>query len=276
VELDKVLVAHQLEDLSLLLDPLGRHLAVGTQHPQLVLRGLDAVRLLYPSVVGNLEASFDFRNPLNIPITPDNILQVFQEAHITGVLTLRIHERDLLHLALQNQKAIVVQVNALILEDFADLRKTDLSPVQVISAITFCIHFARHCKLAPLDDSEGIGVRLIIQNLLKVDFDCAVLNILVLLRAVDQLGQLIQAHLLCALAENEEQRLYQVTLAGAVWPNHSSEVLVQGADNLLTEVALEVFELHPLDHQPLVGFIFVCTDALLINDEFLLTCVDHL
>jgi hypothetical protein len=87
----------------------------------------------------------------------------------------------LLHLALQNQKAIVVQVNALILEDFADLRKTDLSPVQVISAITFGIHFARHCKLAPLDDSEGIGVRLIIQNLLKVDFDCAVLNILVLL-----------------------------------------------------------------------------------------------
>jgi hypothetical protein len=51
---------------------------------------------------------------------------------------------------------------------------------------------------------------------------------------------------------------------------------VQGADNLLTEVALEVFKLHPLDHQPLVGFIFVCTDALLINDEFLLTCVDHL
>ena len=46
--------------------------------------------------------------------------------------SLRLHERDLLHLALQNQESVVVQIDAGQLEEIGDLRPVARLAIQIV------------------------------------------------------------------------------------------------------------------------------------------------
>ena len=80
------------------------------------------------------------------------------------------------------------------------------------------------------DDEVAVGHRLevlalLIDDLVKVHLDARVLEVAEIGRVVDELGDLVQAELLGALAEDEEHRIDDVGLAASVGANHGGERL---------------------------------------------------
>ena len=64
---------------------------------------------------------FKFIDTLNILVGADNILKVLKKAGLILVLSFGFHKRDLFNLTLQDEKPVMLQVDALGTEKLADL-----------------------------------------------------------------------------------------------------------------------------------------------------------
>jgi hypothetical protein len=71
----------------------------------------------------------------------------------------------------------------------------------------------------------NIYTHQIINDLLKVHRDLRILEVRVRVRAVNELGQLLETHLRRAFAEDKEHRVNHVRLARAVRADHGGESL---------------------------------------------------
>ena len=160
---------------------------------------------------------------------------------------LGLHHRDLLHLALQDQEAVVVEVDAALAEQLGHIGEVARLAVDHVLGRVIAAGLARNLQAATRDHVEAAV--LAVDDVLEVDSHTRILQRWVLLRGVDELGQLALPHLVRLEAEDEEHRIDHVRLAAAVGPDDRRHVLVKRPDLLLARVRLEVFEDHALDHQ---------------------------
>jgi hypothetical protein len=84
----------------------------------LIVLGLDHLRLLL--------------NLLDEGMRANDILQILQQTHLLGCGALRLHQTDLLNLALKNQETIVVKINAAVLGEGGNFGELDGLAVQLI------------------------------------------------------------------------------------------------------------------------------------------------
>lgn len=81
---------------------------------------LDSVRLLNPLLIALFDHSLERLYLLHVLVRPDDVLEVLEQTRLVLVLSLGPHERDLLDFTLEDQEAIVVQVDAFGLEQRDD------------------------------------------------------------------------------------------------------------------------------------------------------------
>jgi hypothetical protein len=123
-----------------------------------------------------------------------------------------------------------VQVDALGHEHALNFLERHGLAVEVVGGGGRLVGRARDDKVAVRHDGVVVRVRRVVDDLVKVDGDAALLQVGVLARRVDELRQLLEADLRRALAEDEEERVNHVALARAVGPHHRRERLVERAD----------------------------------------------
>ena len=117
------------------------------------------------------------------------------------------HHADHLHLPLQDEESVVVQVNALGAEEFGHPLEGGVAPVDLVLAGVVPPGDAADDHPAPLHDVVVLVAVAGVHDLVEVDVDPRVLERVVLggVAAVDQLRHLVEPQLLGALAEDEER-----------------------------------------------------------------------
>ena len=189
----------------------------------LLLDELEAIDLAGALLVQLLQSFALLLDGLDVLVGADDVLEVFEEALVAGVRSLRLHHGDLLNLALEDEESVVVEVDAVMLEEVGDVGEVAGLLIDEVLGGVVAVGLAR-------DDEVAVGHRLevlalLIDDLVKVHLDARVLEVAEIGRVVDELGDLVQAELLGALAEDEEHRIDDVGLAASVGANHGGERL---------------------------------------------------
>ena len=195
------------------------------------LQVLHAVGLLRPDLVGLVDVGRHLLEHRLVANRADDVLEVLEEALVVGVLggRLGLEERDGLDLALQDEEAVVIEVDAALAQQRADLFVLDAPLVDVVVGGVVLAGGARHRELRARDDFERLVAAGWVEwcaDLAEVDAHGARLDARVLLAVVDEDAELLGADLLGAEAEDEEQRVDHVRLARAVGPDDGVEALL--------------------------------------------------
>mmetsp|Transcript_13647 Transcript_13647/g.28968 ORF Transcript_13647/g.28968 Transcript_13647/m.28968 type:complete len:296 (-) Transcript_13647:262-1149(-) len=219
-------------------------LALGTgESVLLLLGGLDAVELLLPHFREGLDPFEGEVGLLDVFVAPDDVLQVLQQSLVVFRFALGGHHADHLDLSLQDQEAVVVEIDALGSQEFGHLFERGVFAVDLILARVVATGHAAHDQFAPRHDLVIVVAVAGVDDLGEVHADLGVLERIVLegVAAVDQFGHLVQPQFLGALAEDEEHGVDDIAFAGTVRTYHGGEAFVEWADGLLTCVGFEVF-----------------------------------
>mmetsp|Transcript_13427 Transcript_13427/g.38170 ORF Transcript_13427/g.38170 Transcript_13427/m.38170 type:complete len:295 (-) Transcript_13427:335-1219(-) len=240
----------ELELLGLRADP-GLRLAAGpVQGVTLVLGRPEAGEFLLPLLRELLHDRGRIIDGLLEAVRADDLLDVLQQALLVGRQRLGLHERDLLHLALQDEETVVLEVHAAGEQQLCHLREVARLPFDVVLGLVVAERLAPHGELRALHDLEVLRPVAGVHDVLEGHLHLRAARVWHLVGAVDQLGDLVQAHLLRALAEDEEHGVDGVGLATAVRTHDRREALVEGPDDLAPAVRLEVLEDDLVDHEP--------------------------
>lgn len=86
-----------------------------------------------------------------------------------------------------------------------------------------------------------------VEDLTKVNLDCAALKILGTLGVVNQLRELALTHFVGSVSKDEQQGVDNVTLSTSVRTDDGGEGFVEGSDLLSPSIGLEVDEHHLFD-----------------------------
>mmetsp|Transcript_9903 Transcript_9903/g.32676 ORF Transcript_9903/g.32676 Transcript_9903/m.32676 type:complete len:247 (-) Transcript_9903:343-1083(-) len=123
----------------------------------LLLRRLESLQLLRARVAFDLQRRSLLRNRFNVLVRPDNVLQILQQTVLVLRRCLWLHHRDLLDFALQNEEAIVVQVDAAEPQQLADLGERRLFAVDVVRRGVGLERRARDDDLGPRHLCERVA-----------------------------------------------------------------------------------------------------------------------
>ena len=219
----------------------------------LLLDGLDAVELLLPLLGQRLDLGRGLLGVVEELVGADDVLQILEEAVVVLGLALGGHHGDHLDLALQDEEAVVVEVDALGVQVLGHVLEGAVLPVELVAGRVVPAGDAGDDDLAAGDDVVVLVGVAGVDDLVEVDRDAGVLEGIVLegVGGVDQLGHLVEAELLGALAEDEEHGVDDVGLAGSVGTDDRGEAFVERPDLPLPGVRLEVL-------QDLRIYLFVC------------------
>jgi hypothetical protein len=67
-------------------------------------------------------------------VASNDILKVLKESRFILILSLGLHERDLLDLTLQDKEAIVLEIDALLAQKIAHILEGSLTPINAVGA----------------------------------------------------------------------------------------------------------------------------------------------
>mmetsp|Transcript_75887 Transcript_75887/g.199864 ORF Transcript_75887/g.199864 Transcript_75887/m.199864 type:complete len:431 (+) Transcript_75887:2868-4160(+) len=216
----------------------------------LALGDAQAVQLLLPRLGELLDDTLHLGDGLDQAVGANDVFQILEQAVLMLRQGLWLHQGDLLDLTLQDQEAVVLKVHASLAEQAVDLCEVAGLAVEIVLRLVVLEGLAGDGEQRALDDLVVLGPAAGVDDILEGDRHLGAPAIGQGARLVDQFGHLVQAHLLRALAENEEQGVDGVGLAASVRADDGGEALVEGADNLLAAVGLEVFEDDLPDHEP--------------------------
>ena len=170
---------------------LGGHVLLGLRLPRrqvvaLLLGRLHAVELDGALLVEALHRLLLLVDRLLQPVRADDVLEVLEQAVLVRRRRLRLHHRDLLHLALQDQEAVVVEVDAALAEQLGHIGEVARLAVDHVLGRVVAASLARHLQAATRD--HVVAAVLAVDDVLEVDGHARVLQRWVLLRGVDELG----------------------------------------------------------------------------------------
>lgn len=192
---------------------------------------LAAVVLLGALLGERLDALVDESQRLLVAAGADYVFEVLEQAALVGRQRFRFHHRNGFDLALQNEEAIVVEIDAVRLEQLADLFEVDAPVVDGVERRVVLERGAR---------DEECGARLWgggtvrrVDDRMEVDGHLAGADVRVGGGIVQQRAELLAADLLGAVAENEQHRIDDVGLAGAVGSDYGVEALRGGAKRVV-------------------------------------------
>mmetsp|Transcript_60707 Transcript_60707/g.170075 ORF Transcript_60707/g.170075 Transcript_60707/m.170075 type:complete len:440 (+) Transcript_60707:2898-4217(+) len=230
----------QLQPLGLRRDPrLG--LSTGAvQALALALGDAQPIQLLLPLLGQLLDDALGLLDGLNQPVRADDVLEVLEEALLVGGERLRLHEGDLLDLTLQDQEPVVLQVDPALLQKLRHLCEVAALAVDVVLRLVVLEGLSADRETRPLDDLVVLWAGAGVDDVLEGHGHLGAPTVRQGPGGMDQLRHLVQTHLLCPLPEDEQKGVDGVGLAAAVRADDGGETFVEGADDLLVPVGLEV------------------------------------
>mmetsp|Transcript_7605 Transcript_7605/g.18357 ORF Transcript_7605/g.18357 Transcript_7605/m.18357 type:complete len:319 (-) Transcript_7605:934-1890(-) len=214
------------------------------------------VQLRRAFLVHPLEVPLALVDRLHVLVATNYLLQVLQEPLVrvaAPVLCLGLHQRNLLDLALRNQKAVVLQVDPALHQHGLHLLEIRFFPVQLVEIHVVVPRRALQLYLAALHHSVLLSFFVwvgYVDDVLHEDGDAAVLTVRHGVAVVDQLAEFVLPDRLRALPERELEGVDGVRLPTAVRADHRGEVLVEGPHLAHATVRLEVLAVDLADHQP--------------------------
>mmetsp|Transcript_96610 Transcript_96610/g.207268 ORF Transcript_96610/g.207268 Transcript_96610/m.207268 type:complete len:245 (+) Transcript_96610:3239-3973(+) len=230
----------QLEPLGLSIDPSLRLLAGAIEIVALTLGHPQAIELLLPHLGELLHSAFGFLDGLEKAVGADDVLQVLKQSIFVGPLCLGLHQRDLLNLTLQDQEAIVLEVDASLAQQLGDLCEVTHLVVDVVLRRVVAEGLTAHHQDRPLHNFVILWPITRVDDVLKSHRDFRARAIRKSLGTMNEFRNLLQAHLFRPFAEDEEQCVDGVRFPTAVWSDDRRKALVEGANDLLIAIGLEV------------------------------------
>jgi len=131
---------------------------------------------------------------IDILVGAYNILKILEEAGLILVLRFSFHQRNLFNLTLEDQKSVVLKVDAFGTEKLANILERNFLTIDAIGGLTLAIDCTRDFKLGPGDNFIVVWLIFIIIDVLEIDSNCGVCAIFVLSRVMNQLREFVEPH----------------------------------------------------------------------------------
>ena len=132
-----------------------------------MLASLHSVGLLDALLIAVLEDALKCLDFLNVFVATDDVFKVLEQSCLVLVKRFRSHKRDLLDLTLKDQEAIVIQIDAFVLEQGHDGLVVADDIVQKVLGLAGAIDLSRDCELAALDHIIKVRIVLDVHDLLE-------------------------------------------------------------------------------------------------------------
>jgi hypothetical protein len=147
---------------------------------------------------------------LDESVGPDDVLKILQQAIVVLSESLGLHHRNLLDFSLQNEKSVVVQIDAVTAKKLANIIVRRRFPVNSVFRRVVLVACACHDEFTARNDLVVIVRLLVIVDKLEVDRHASILEVWMTRRVVNQLRHLILSQVLRSLAKYEEQSIDHV------------------------------------------------------------------
>ena len=138
---------------------------------------------------------------IDILVGAYNILKILEEAGLILVLGFGFHQRNLFNLTLEDQKSVVLKVDAFGTEKLANILERNFLTIDAIGGLTLAIDCTRDFKLGPGDNFIVVWLIFIIIDVLEIDSNCGVCAIFVLSRVMNQLREFVESHALSTFSK---------------------------------------------------------------------------
>lgn len=141
-------------------------------------RGIDTGEFLSSLIVLDFDLFFELSDPPHMFVASYDVLKVLKQTRLILILSLSFHQGDLFDLTLQDEETIVLKVDALGGEEFADLLKGYLVSVDTVSGLAGTVDGARDLELGTRHHLIVVRLIFVIIDVLEEHFHrgmCAVL-----------------------------------------------------------------------------------------------------
>jgi len=138
---------------------------------------------------------------IDILVGAYNILKILEEAGLILVLGFGFHQRNLFNLTLEDQKSVVLKVDAFGTEKLANILERNFLTIDAIGGLTLAIDCTRDFKLGPGDNFIVVWLIFIIIDVLEIYSNCGVCAIFVLSRVMNQLREFVESHALSTFSK---------------------------------------------------------------------------
>lgn len=133
-----------------------------------------------------------------------NILKILEKAGFILILSLSLHQTNLLYFTLKDEESVMFQVDTFFAEQITNILEPSFLTIDIISRNTWTIYSTRNAKLCTLNNIIGVRLIFIIQNILKINSDLGLLDIFMLSRVMNQFREFVKTHSLSTLSEHEK------------------------------------------------------------------------
>merc|ERR1719234_452047 len=242
------LLVHHLHLVILQPDEAQRLLHRALQLILLLLHQLHPVQLLSAQLTQLFHPLVQLLNGSLEPARPNNILQELQHPSIILCQTFWFHQSYLLHLTLQDEEPIVVQVDALVHQQLGDIFRLASLVSNLVEGgrVLVLVNGPRHRKLTARNHVEILPS---VNDLLEVYSHLGELDVGEGAAAVDHGGKFGSSSLLCSEPKDKEHGVDHIGLSASIWTHNACEALVEGTQNLDSSIGLKVLILNVGDDQ---------------------------